>query len=870
MSLPAAILLAAALCQAAVPTPKEHLGYTPGDDYKLADYNDIISYFQKLTRASDRIQLAEFGKTAMGKPMYIAYISAPENLKKLDLYRGISRRLALGEPDEAEARRLADQGKAIVWIDSGLHASEVAPAQHSPELAYRMLTDEGAEAEAIRRQVILLQIPVINPDGLDLISHWYRQNVATKYEAAPLPWLYQKYAGHDNNRDWFMMNLVETRAVSRLLFHDWFPQIVYNQHQSPPFPARIFVPPYAEPLNPNIPAAVMEGINVIGMAIKERFARENKPGILSYHGFDGWWNGGLRSVPAFHNMHGILTETALNSYATPRTYTPSDFPARFTNGISTREPSMFYQRPWMGGKWGIRDAIEYMLTADFAILHIAASHRADYLLKSYQLARQSIETGKRGAPYAYVIPASQWDRPTAIEMLDRLAQAGIEVWRARDTFQAGGKSYPQGSYVVPASQPFRAYLVDLLEPQVYPNLGVGANGKPKRPYDIAGWTLGMQMGVQVDRIADRFEANLALESELKSEGVVRGEGPIVVLDHKENAGFFAINFFLGRGERVRVASTGEIQLDSPYLENRGRVENFARQFGITVQLQAQALAKIIYELKQPRVALYQPWVANADEGWTEWFLDHYGIDHSLVHNDDIRKGDLRRRFDTVILAAQTASSILHGFRDGEFGNGRAGRGEGRIRLINAQRPRYVGGIGVEGLAQLDRFVREGGTLIALDTATELLIQYFSLPVKNVDKADGDEGESSAAAAFYSPGSLLRVNVDTTHPLALGMPKDAIVFSSGGEAFEIRLAPAYNQGDREVHGVASFATRDLLASGWVSGERQVHGKQALVEARHGKGRVVLFGFRPQFRGQTYGAFKFLLNAIYLGSAQPLQE
>ena len=298
------------------------------------------------------------------------------------------------------------------------------------------------------------------------------------------------------------------------------------------------------------------------------------------------------------------------------------------------------------------------------------------------------------------------------------------------------------------------------------------------------------------------------------------------------------------------------------------MENFARQFGITVQLQAQAPAKMIYELKQPRVALYQPWVANADEGWTEWFLDHYGIDHTLVHNDDIRKGDLRRRYDTVILAAQTASSILHGFRDGEFGNDRAGSGPGRLRLINAQRPQYVGGIGVEGLAELDRFVREGGTLIALDTATELPIQYFSLPVKNVVKGDGDEGESSAAAAFYSPGSLLRVNVDTGHPLALGMPKGAIVFSSGGEAFEITLAPAYNQGDREVHGVASFATRDLLASGWVSGERQVHGKEALVEARHGKGRVVLFGFRPQFRGQSYGAFKFLLNAIYLASAQPL--
>jgi Zinc carboxypeptidase len=850
----AAILLVAALCQAAVPTPKEHFGYTPGADYKLADYNDIITYFQKLARASDRILLAEFGKTDMGKPMYIAYISAPENLKKLDQYRDISRRLALGEPEEAEARQLAEQGKAIVWIDSGLHASEVAPAQHSPELAYRMLTDDSAEAEAIRRQVILLQVPVINPDGLDMIAHWYRENVGTPYETAPLPRLYQKYAGHDNNRDWFMLNLVETRAVTKLLFHDWFPQIVYNQHQAPPFPARIFVPPYAEPLNPNIPAAVMEGINMIGMAIKERFARENKPGVLSYHGFDGWWNGGLRSVPAFHNMHGILTETAGNFYATPGSYKPSDFPSRFTNGVSTREPSMFYERPWMGDKWGVRDAIEYMVTVDFAILNLAATHRGDYLLKSYQMARQSIERGKLAEPYAYAVPADQWDRPTAVEMLERLTSAGVEVRRARAPFTAAGKSYARGSYVLLAAQPFRAYLMDLLEPQNYPKLD--SNGKIKRPYDVAGWTLPMQMGVQVDRIQDRFQADLARETELKSEGAVSGDGPVVILDHKENAGFFAMNFVLGRGEKVRLASTGEIVLDSPYLENRTRVENFAKQFGITVQLRAQAPAKMIYELKQPRVALYQPWIANADEGWTEWLLDHYGIAYTLIHNDDFRKNDLRRHFDTIILAAQSANSILHGARDGEYASSSV---EGP-RVISVQRPGYAGGIEVEGLQRLDRFVRDGGTLIALDTATEAPIEYFSLPVKNVVKSGAD--------SFYSPGSLLRVTVDTTRPVAFGMPKDAIVFSSGGEAFEITLAPDYNHGDREVRPAASFATKDLLASGWVSGEKQVHGKHALVEARYGRGHVVLFGFRPQFRGQSYGAFKFLLNAIYLGSAQPI--
>ena len=308
------------LLPGAVPTPASHFGYTPGDDYKLADTNEIFAYFHKLAASSDRIRLEEFGRSSEGRPMYVAFISAPDNLKKLDRLRQINARLALGQASAEEARALAEEGRAVVWIDSGLHASEVAPAQQAPLLAYKMLTDDSAEVEMVRRNVILMQVPVINPDGLDMIAHWYRQNVGTPYETAPMPWLFQKYSGHDNNRDWFMLNLEETRNVSRLLFREWFPHIVYNQHQAPPFPARIFVPPYAEPLNPDIPAAVMEGINKLGTAMRERFAREDKPGVLSYFGFDAWWNGGLRSAPAFHNMHGILTETAGYAYATPKTY----------------------------------------------------------------------------------------------------------------------------------------------------------------------------------------------------------------------------------------------------------------------------------------------------------------------------------------------------------------------------------------------------------------------------------------------------------------------------------------------------------------------------------------------------------------------
>ena len=421
---------------AAVPVPKEHFGFEPGEDYKLAGYEEITGYFRKLAESSDRVRLVEYGKTSFGRTSYIAFISSPDNLKRLDEFKNINRKLALGLASPAEADQLTKTGRAIIWIDSGLHATEVAPAQHSPLLAYKMVTDETEEVRRIRDNVILMQVPVINPDGLDMVVDWYRKNLGTPYELAPLPMLYQKYVGHDNNRDWFMMNLPETRNVSRLLFQEWFPQIVYNQHQAPAFPARIFVPPYAEPLNPNIPAPIMEGINSIGSAIKERLARENKPGVLSYHGFDAWWNGGLRSAPAFHNMHGILTETAAHVYATPRVYDAAALPERFANGIPTKQSTVFYERPWLGGKWSLRSAIDYMLTVDFAILDLATDRREYLLKKAWEVARSNINTGAQGGPYAYIVP----ETGNALEMLSRLHMGGVELRRAKQRFSAGGKT----------------------------------------------------------------------------------------------------------------------------------------------------------------------------------------------------------------------------------------------------------------------------------------------------------------------------------------------------------------------------------------------------------------------------------------------
>jgi hypothetical protein len=783
------------------------------------------------------MKLVEYGKTSEGRTSYMAFFSSPENLRQLDRYKEINRKLALGlAANASEAQSLAKEGKAFVWIDSGLHATEVAPAQHSPALAYRMVTEESDEMRRIRDKVILIQIPCINPDGLDMVVSWYRKNVGTPYELAPLPALYQKYAGHDNNRDWYMMNLQETRNVSRLLFHEWFPQIVYNQHQAPAFPARIFVPPYAEPLNPNIPAPVMEGINLIGAAMKERFARESRPGILSYYGFDAWWNGGLRSVPAFHNMHGILTETALHGYGTPRVYKPSDFPERFGNGMPTKEPTVFYERPWMGGKWGTREAIDYMLTADMAILDLASTRSEAFLTKAWQMARENIEAGKKQVPYAWVIPQDQPDKTAAIEMLRRLQMAGIVVQRARSPFTAGGQKHPAGTYVLPAGQAFRGYLVDLMEPQKYPEIRAGSTGPTKTPYDVAGWTLPMQMGVKVQRVEDQFSGSMEDAGEIPA--------PSPVWDFRDIGSFRALADALDRRDTVRRAEDGRLLRKSD-----------------------ADFKKAKWELSAPRVGLYMSWSPNIDAGWTQFVLDEFRVNNTLLRNDDIRRGGLRARFDAIILPDQPMDSILHGWREGQqiAGSGAA--------TPSQQRPEYTGGIGVQGAAELEKFVREGGTLIAFDDGTELPVQLFGLPVRSAlstGSARGEEtaGSESAGPSYYSPGSILRIQVDPGQPVAYGMPAEAYAFQSGGKAWDIRLLSDFNKGERAIASVARYASKDLLASGWLSGEKRVAGKSLLIDSRYGQGRIVLFGFRPQFRGQSWGTFRLVLNAVYLSASKPL--
>ncbi|RPJ82599.1 MAG: peptidase M14, partial [Acidobacteria bacterium] len=430
---------------AAIPTPVSVIGWEACADYKLATYEQIADYFRKLDAASPRLQLAEIGKTVEGRTQLMAIISSEQNLKNLARYKEIAQKLALARGLTAEqARSLAQEGKAIVWIDVGIHSTEVAPTQMVPELAYRLVTEDTPEMRFIRDNVILLLNPNMNPDGMTMVADWYTKQVGTPYELSSPPELYHKYVGHDDNRDWFMFNMPETRNSGRQLYHEWFPQIVYNQHQTGPFPARIFVPPFEDPMNPNIPPLVMRGIALVGSAMTRRLESEGKSGVVSRINYDTWWNGGMRSAPYYHNMVGIQTEAQHNT-PTPAVYDPKHFPRTFANGESTLEPSTFYPNPWKGGEWHFRNTCEYLFTTSLAVADIGAKRRVDWLYDIYQMGRNAIDAG---ANETYVVPAAQWDSPTAVKMINVLREGGIEVERATAPFSAGGKSYDAGSYLI--------------------------------------------------------------------------------------------------------------------------------------------------------------------------------------------------------------------------------------------------------------------------------------------------------------------------------------------------------------------------------------------------------------------------------------
>ncbi len=846
-------LFASFQLNAQIPKPSDTFGFEVGADYKLADYDQMLAYYDKLAASTDRVQMIEIGKSVMGRPIKLVFISSEENMKSLDKWREISEKLSRARIRPEEARRLADEGKAIVWFDGGMHATERAHAQMTSELMWRIASEESKEMKKIRDNVITLVVPVINPDGVDIVVDWYKKNLGTPFETTNPPILYQKYVGHDNNRDWFMNNMPETKAVTTILYNKWYPQIVHNHHQTSPAWARIFLPPFRSPVNPNIHPGVTTGVNLVGTAMANRFAMKKMPGVISGTSFSMFWNGGMRTTPYYHNQIGILTEVA-HATPTPRYYDPKRKPKNVG-----RKPSngteIFYPYPWEGGESHFRDAVDYMLEASMGVLDLAADKTDEFLYNIYDMGRDAINSDK-GA-FAYVIPTEQWNPSEAMNLTNILMQGGVEAHRAQSDFTAGGKDYKAGAIILMGGQAYRPYLTDLMEKQDYPDQFLYPGGPPQPPYDLAGWTLPMQMGVTVDRIDTEFRNPGELITEkLKPEaGNVSGNGDgAFIFSNKDNLSALAVNRLQKNGFAVSqiTADHQGFSAGAFIVKKRRNLRNnlnkLSEELGLDFEELKYATQVESKELKRIKVGLYKSWQANMDEGWTRWVLEQFEFDIDTLHNNDIQNGDLEA-YSAIIFPSQSPNGIIHGHRS------------------NSMPERFTGGIGLNGVKAIEEYAQKGGMLIFFDAASDMAIQQFGLPVRNVIS-------NLSSSQFFIPGSLIRMKVDTDNRLALGMQEEVAASFNRSRAFQkisqrksgeggaekIADAPA-----AEVNEVTNYASKDLLMSGWAMGEeRYLRNRSAMVHLPYQSGDIVLFGFRPQFRGQPRGTYKLIFNAIYKGA------
>lgn len=818
----------------AIPTPVSVLGHTPGDDFYLANYDESRAYFEKLAQISNRIKIINVGKTTRGLDWEIAIISSPENLAQLDKFKDINHQLTWARGlDDSAAHALARQGKIFVHIDGGMHSTEVAGAQHSIILAYKLLSAQNdPEIDSILNNVILVLWPTLNPDGQNEVVAWYRKNLGTTYEVSPLPDLYQEYVGHDNNRDGYMNNMLESQDVTRQELI-WNPEVFYTQHQTAPFPARIFIPPFVEPISSNIQPIMMRWLNAFGINMAAYLDEHDMPGAINRVGFDNWYPGFQDFTGIFRNSISFFTETALYGYATPHFYTVRDFPQDFRS----LDSQVFYSSPWTGGWWRLGDAVRYMVGASMSVLDTAAKYHEQLLYNKYQAGRDNIARFTHNPPYAYVISTEQRDLPEAALLVQKLMMNGIEVHQATQAFAANGRNYPGGSWVVLMDQPFSGLVKELFEPQKYPDLR--ENGTPIKPYDVAGWTLPMQMGVDADAVLEPVSASQRsglklVENFSAPSGKLEGSGPVFLLDPRTNEHFKAINEILGAGGHVSFTTDSSDGMPAGTAVMTGMTHDRVAALASDSSLNIRAIDKAPEDTiatKKPRVGLYRAWTANIDEGWTRWILQQYGFAPITIHNGGIQASHLLDQFDAIILPDAQPNQILNGFPAGSV------PGE------------YSGGVGESGVASLREFVAGGGTLISFNNASDFVIDQFGLPVANVlANLKPDE--------FYCSGSLLQVEIpDANRPGLWGLPLDPVVMFERGPAFAVK--PGFRGA------VLASYPEDVspLASGYLLHPERIEGKAAALEVAYGNGRIYLFGFKPQWRAQSHGTYKFFFNAIY---------
>ena len=828
----ALVLCLSSAAAAQVQSPSTFLGIEVGADRTLADYGQITRYFQHLATQSPRVELDTIGTTTNGEPFILAVISTPPNLADKARYRDIARRLS--DPRTLSASQiesLVHDGKAIVLVTCNIHSTEIASSQMAMEWAHALATTTDSATLRRLNNVIVLLVPSLNPDGQIMVTDWYRKYVGTPYEGGSMPWLYHVYTGHDNNRDWYMLTQKETRAMTRVAYKEWYPQVWLDEHQMGSTGPRLFVPPYADPIAPSISPLMWRGINLIGSNMAWRLQQQGKSGVANQYSFDAYYPGSVDSNAEFKNVFSLIIEAASARIATPLDIDRSELSGG-AKGLVDYTVTTTFPDPWPGGKWRLRDIMDYQRIATDAMLETVADHKADYIRGTVTMAQQQIAAGRPREFWR--IPRVQHDAATAAHLAHLLDDNAIEVLVSATDF------------LVPTAQPYGKYAAELLGTQRYPEVRLVPDGPILEPYDVTTWSLPMLMGVEVHKeIVPASEAGAAhqITDADWPRGGIEGTGTVLALRRDENNAYRVVNDVLRNRGSVSVATSafqaGDARFPAgTFLLDRTSEVNTALT---THHMMADAITHRpdgTKSLHKVRVGLYKPWNTSMDEGWTRWVLEQYGFGPKSLDNRAISSGELRASYDAIILPDIAEDIII----DGRRANARG--------TADQLPPEYSGGIGRAGVKALRDFVDAGGTLITLASSGDLVIDEFGFGVRNVLARVPD--------GFSVPGSLLRAELAPDSPVNYGMPVHAALFVDDAIAYQTS-APAAGV-TRSVIATYPANADDILLSGWAAGLDRLEHRAAAVSFQRGKGKVVMFGFRVQNRAQTEGTFKMLFNAI----------
>jgi hypothetical protein len=853
------LMAPAARAQGQITSPEKFFGFQLGSDRKMARWDKIVEYFKLLEKeGAGKVRVVDMGPTTMGNPFLLVIISSPNNLSKLERLREVNTRISdprgLSEP---EVKKLVGEGKAVICQSMSLHASEIGGAQMAPELAYDLAFRQDEETQRILDNVVFLMVPSFNPDGEIMVADWYQKTLGTDFEGANLPWLYHKYAGHDNNRDAFQTNLIESQYMAKILFTDWIPQAYLDHHHMGSYGARIYVPPYAEPVRPLADPLIWREHSWYGAHIAYKEEEAGLSGVVNMAQYSGWGHFGFHWITPFHNIAGMLTESASARLATPLYIQPDQLRGG-ARGLPAYQEQTTFPDPWPGGWWRLRDIVERQKVSAWAILDLAARNKETVLWNAYLKARRQTERGAQGKPAAYVVPAIQHDPLTAVKLVNKLLVQGIEIKQAAKSLTtADGMTYASGSYVISLAQPKMGLIRYLLGRTLYPDNSYtrNADGSPIRPYDMATDTMFEFMGVRVDPIDEAVKGDLQkLMGEVPAVGKVARGTFGYSFDGRLNESFKAANLLLDKGVVIRrIDKEADGLRPGDFVVASGPeavLADVARQTGVDLAPLRTEVKQVSHEVKRLRIGMYQRYMGgNMDEGWTRFLLEQFSFPYRSLMDAEIKKGGLNEQYD-VIIVADDSTAMITGERGGAAGRPGGERGGAFGRPEETIPPEYRSGIGSEGVNALKAFVQKGGTLVTLAGAGNFAIDRLGLPIRNVTA-------NLPSKDFFCPGSTLKVKFDNSNPLAYGMPAEGLaVYLSGNPAFEI-MPTDYNE---RYETVVRYADRDLLQSGWLIGEQTLAKKAAMVSAKYGEGKVVLIGFRTQHRAQTDGTFKLLFNAL----------